>query len=277
MLTIHDRKNTTQRLRDKPDEQENPLLTGGQEETVKPPLVYMPFDNCGQYADLWKICSSYLEEFEAIDTLNVKVIESKSNNQKYSLIKTDNTTVLDELSAIHVSAILVLLRYRNIVRELSNKNFKMVSDFFHELESNREYHARQVYVLSKANKHELEPTLKPYVLSFKPIDLEQLDKILFEENAKLNETPYECIWLLNHMMIHLATFEIKNFPTWFKEDYLAAIVADNVSNLPSNVRLLSRITERKKEKILELYPSSILMCYSHFYPIHLYHTGVPPL
>lgn len=277
MLTIHDRKNTTQRLRDKKEEPENPLLTGEQEETVKPALVYMPFDNCGQYADLWKICSSYLEEFEAIDTLNVKVIESKSNNQKYSLLKADDTTILDELSAIHVSAILVLLRYRNIVRELSNKNFKMVSDFFHELESNREYHARQVYVLSKANKHELEPTLKPYVLSFKPIDLEQLDKILFEENAKLNETPYECIWLLNHMMIHLATFETKNFPTLFKEDYLVAIVADNVSNLPSNVRLLSRITERKKEKILELYPSSILMCYSHFYPIHLYHTGVPPL
>lgn len=277
MLTIHDRKNTTQRLRDKKEEPENPLLTGEQEETVKPALVYMPFDNCGQYADLWKICSSYLEDFEAIDTLNVKVIESKSNNQKYSLLKADDTTILDELSAIHVSAILVLLRYRNIVRELSNKNFKMVSDFFHELESNREYHARQVYVLSKANKHELEPTLIPYVLSFKPIDLEQLDKILFEENAKLNETPYECIWLLNHMMIHLATFETKNFPTLFKEDYLAAIVADNVSNLPSNVRLLSRITEKKKEKILELYPSSILMCYSHFYPIHLYHTGVPPL
>lgn len=276
MLTIHDRKNTTQRLRDKKEEPENPLLTGEQEETVKPALVYMPFDNCGQYADLWKICSSYLEEFEAIDTLNVKVIESKSNNQKYSLLKADDTTILDELSAIHVSAILVLLRYRNIVRELSNKNFKMVSDFFHELESNREYHARQVYVLSKANKHELEPTLKPYVLSFKPIDLEQLDKILFEENAKLNETPYECIWLLNHMMIHLATFETKNFPTLFKEDYLVAIVADNVSNLPSNVRLLSRITERKKEKILELYPSSILMCYSHFYPIHLYHTGTSP-
>ena len=55
------------------------------------------------------------------------------------------------------------------------------------------------------------------------------------------------------------------------------ILADNVSNLPSNVRLLSRITGRIKEKILELYPSSILMCYSHFYPIHLYHTGVPPL
>jgi hypothetical protein len=273
MLTIHNRKNTTQRLRDKP---EDPLLTGGQEEIVKPALVYMPFDNCGQYADLWKVCSKYLEDFETIDTLNVKVIESKANKEKYSLLKHDNTTIFDELSGIHVSAILVLLRYKTLVKELSNKTFKMVSDFFHELESTREYHARQLYVLSKANKHELEPTLKPHVLSLKPIDLEILDKILFNENQKLNETPYECIWLLNHLMIHLATFEIKTFPTLFKEDYLAAIVADNVSNLPSNVRLLSRITERKKEKILELYPSSILMCYSHFYPIHLYHTGTSP-
>lgn len=276
MLTINDRKNTTQRLRDKKEEPENHLLTGGEDETVKPALVYMPFDNCGQYADIWKICSGYLEEFEAIDTLNVNVIESRANKEKYSLIKIDNTTILDELSGIHISAILVLLRYRNIVKELSNKTFKMVSDFFHELESNREYHARQLYVLSKANKHELEPTLKPHILSFKPIDLEPLDKILFHENEKLNETPYECIWLLNHTMIHLATFEIKTFPTLFKEDYLNAIVADNVSNLPSNVRLLSRITERKKEKILELYPSSILMCYSHFYPIHLYHSGTSP-
>ena len=272
MLTIHNRKNTTQRLRDKQEEPDNILL----EETVKPALVYMPFDNCGQYADLWKVCSKYLEDFEAIDTLNVKVIESKVNKEKYSLLKPDDTTILDELSGIHVAAILVLLRYKALVKELSNKTFKMVSDFFHELESTREYHARQLYVLSKANKHELEPTLKPHVLSLKSIDLEILDKILFNENAKLNETPYECIWLLNHLMIHLATFEIKTFPTLFKEDYLAAIVADNVSNLPSNVRLLSRITERKKEKILELYPSSILMCYSHFYPIHLYHTGTSP-
>jgi hypothetical protein len=272
MLTIHDRKNTTQRLRDK----EDPLLTGG-EETVKPAQVYMPFDNCGQYADLWKICSSYLEEFEAMDTMDVRISESRANKEKYSLVKPDNTVVKDEISAIHASSILVLLRYRNIVKELSNKTFKMVSDFFHELESNREYHARQLYVLSKANKHELEPTLKPHLLSFKPRDLEALDKILFDENEKLKETPYECIWLLNHLMIHLATFEIKTFPTLFKEDYLSAIIADNVSNLPSNVRLLSRVTEKKKEKILELYPSSILMCYSHFYPIHLYHTGTSPV
>jgi hypothetical protein len=271
MLIIPDRKNTTQRLRDK-QQVNDPLLT----EVIEPAAVYMPFDNCGQYTDIWKICSKYLEEFEAIDTLHVKVIESMANKETYTLIKTDNTSIMDEMTAIHVSAILVLLRYKNVVKELSNKTFKLVSDFFHELESNREYHARQLYVLSKANKYELEPSLKPYVQAFKPIDLEELDKILYKANEGLNESPYDCVWLLNHLMIHLAIFEIKTFPTLFKEDYLSAIVSENVSNLPSNVRLLSRIIERKKEKILEMYPSSILMCYSHFYPIHLYHTGSPP-
>jgi hypothetical protein len=267
MLTIHNRKNTTQRLRDNEDdnipvEKEN--------------NVYLPFDNCGQYTDLWKICSKYLEDFEAFETLNVKVIESKGSVEKLSIIKSDDTVVKDDLSAVDASALMVLLRYKNIVRELSNKTFTLVSDFFHELESNREYHARQLYVISKTNKQQLEIALKPYVFSLKPTDLEPLDKILYKSNVELNETPYESIWLLNHLMIHLATYEIKNFPSLFKEDYLVAIVSENVSNLPSNVRLLSRIIERKKEKILELYPSSILMCYSHFYPIHLYHTGNPP-
>jgi hypothetical protein len=267
MLTIHNRKNTTQRLRDNEDDN-IPL----EEENN----VYLPFDNCGQYTDLWKICSRHLEDFESFDTLNVKAIESKIHTEKLSIVKSDNTIVKDDLSAVDISALMVLLRYKNIVRELSNKTFTLVSDFFHELESNREYHARQLYVISKTNKQQLEIILKPYILSLKPTDLEPLDKILYKEHLELNETPYESIWLLNHLMIHLATYEIKNFPMLFKEDYLSAIVSDNVSNLPSNVRLLSRITGRIKEKILELYPSSILMCYSHFYPIHLYHTGNPP-
>lgn len=270
MLTILNRKNTTQRLRDLKDESQ-------MEEEVKKEITYLPFDNCGHYTDLWKLCSIYLEEFEAFDEHNLKIIESKDNKDRYSLIKPDSSIAKDNMTAIHASALMVLLRYRNIVKELSNKTFKLVSDFFHELESNREYHARQLYVLCKSNKEQLESTLKPYVLGFRPVDLEELDKILYQANVDLNDSPYAPIWLLNHLMIHLATLEIKTFPMLFKEDYLSAIIANNVSNLPSNVRLLSRIIEGKKEKILELYPSSILMCYSHFYPIHLYHTGNSPL
>ena len=170
MLTIHNRKNTTQRLRDNEDtipvEKEN--------------NVYLPFDNCGQYTDLWKICSKYLEDFEAFETLNIKVIESKGSVEKLSIIKSDDTIIKDELSTVDVSALMVLLRYKNIVRELSNKTFTLVSDFFHELESNREYHARQLYVISKTNKQELEIILKPFILSLKPTDLESLDKIEVE-------------------------------------------------------------------------------------------------
>ena len=268
MLTIKDRKNTTQRQRDKDEPSE--IKEEG-------PAVYLPFDNCGRYADLWKQCSTYLEEFEAFDTQDLHLTESKANSEKYSLLRRDDTVVKDDMTAVHVSSLLVLLRYRSIVKSISNKTFTVVSDFFHELESNREYHARQLYVLAKADKSQLEHTLKPYVKAFRPGDLESLDKILFQVNADLNESPYEGLWLLNHLLIHLATFEINTFPTLFKEDYLSAIVSTNVSNLPSNVRLLSRIVDNKKEKILELYPSSILMCYSHFYPIHLYHTGRAPL
>lgn len=270
MLTIQNRKNTTQRLRDVKDEPD--IVNEGPTQ-----ITYLPFDNCGYYTDLWKVCSSYLEEFESFDEYNLKIIESKESDGKYALIKHDSTRVKDNLTGIHVSALMVLLRYRTIVKELSNKTFNFVSDFFNELESNREYHARQLYVLCKANKEQLELTLKPYVLTFRPDDLEELDKILHKVNLDLNESPYAPIWLLNHLMIHLATFEIKTFPTLFKEDYLSAILAKNVSNLPSNVRLLSRIVEGKKEKILEMYPSSILMCYSHFYPTHLYHTGNAPV
>jgi hypothetical protein len=239
MLIIKDRQNKTQRLRDKDEQVEV------QEETHN---IYLPFDNCGRYADLWKQCSTYLEEFEAFDTQDLHLTESKSNSEKYSLLRRDDTVVKDDLTAVHVSSLLVLLRYRSIVKTISNKTFNLVSDFFHELESNREYHARQIYVLARADKSQLEHTLKPYVKGFKPVDLEPLDKILFQVNADLNESPYDCIWLLNHLLIHLATFEINTFPTLFKEDYLSAIVSTNVSNLPSNVRLLSRIVDNKKEK-----------------------------
>jgi len=77
MLTIHNRKNTTQRLRDNED-----TITVEKENNV-----YLPFDNCGQYTDLWKICSRHLEDFESFDTLNVKAIESKIHTEKLSFIK----------------------------------------------------------------------------------------------------------------------------------------------------------------------------------------------
>ena len=151
----------------------------------------------------------------------------------------------------------------------------MPSDFFNEVESNREYHARQLYLLSKSTKQELEPILKPYVMSLKPSDLEHLDLILFKKN--IDENPYDSIWIVNHIMIYLAKWEIQTFDTLFKEDYIKAVTSQDISRLPSSLRVLSRLVDGKKEKVLEMYPFSVLMNYSNFYPVHLYHTGNVPV
>lgn len=261
MLVINDRKNTTQKNR--------PI-----DESVDK-KSYLPFDNCGMYVDTWKVCSGYLTSFESIDTFNVKVAESKVNLEKYALVNLDDSVIKDDLSPVHAAILLLLLRYKLIVKKNADKTYQVISDFFHELESNREYHARQLYVLSKAYKHEAEQKLRPIILSLKVADLDALDKLIFEIHRDFSESPYDSIWILNHIMMHMAEWEIKRYDTLFKEDYISAIITNN--NLPSNVRMLSRVIEGKKENVLEMYPRSILMNYSHFYPIHLYHTGNPPL
>ena len=239
------------------------------------PKTYMPFDNCGLYMDIWKIASSHLRAFETLTTFDVKIIDSLASAERYSLVKSDNTVLKDDLDILQATTFVLLLRYKAIVKKISSKTFTMPSDFFNEVESNREYHARQLYVLSKSTKQELEPILKPYLTSFKPSDLEHLDLILFKKN--IDENPYDSIWIVNHIMIYLAKWEIETFDTLFKEDCIKAITSQDISRLPSSLRVLSRLVDGKKEKVLEMYPFSVLMNYSHFYPVHLYHTGNVPV
>lgn len=239
------------------------------------PKTYMPLDNCGLYTDIWKIASSHLRAFETLDTFDVKIIDSLASAERYSLVKSDNTVLKDDLDILQSTSLVLLLRYKAIVKKIATKTFTMPSDFFNEVESNREYHARQLYVLSKSTKQELEPILKPYLTSFKPSDLENLDVILFKKN--IDENPYDSIWIVNHIMIYLAKWEIETFDTLFKEDYIKAIVSQDISRLPSSLRVLSRLVDGKREKVLEMYPFSVLMNYSHFYPVHLYHTGNVPV
>jgi hypothetical protein len=239
------------------------------------PKTFMPLDNCGLYTDTWKIASTHLRAFEALDTFDVKIIDSLASAERYSLVKSDNTVLKDDLDILQATSLILLLRYKAVVKKISGKTFTMPSDFFNEVESNREYHARQLYLLSKSTKQQLEPILKPYLTSFKPSDLEQLDLILFKKN--IDENQYDAIWIINHIMIYLAKWEIETFDTLFKEDCIKAIVSQDISRLPSSLRVLSRLVDGKKEKVLEMYPFSVLMNYSHFYPVHLYHTGNVPV
>jgi hypothetical protein len=271
MLKLTGKRNTTQKNRASLEVIEDLaldlLLEGGAQTTY-------PFDNCGSYTDLWRNISTHLTDFAKAPEPFMKV---KEQSGKYSLLRKDDTPVKQEISSVDVSIRMVLQRYVKVLNIISNnEKLTHVPDFFNELESNREYHSRQLYVLCKTSKSYLEPRLNPYVTSFNENNLEVLDKILFQANQDLSENPYECIWVLNHIMIFLAEWEIKTKPTLFKEDFLSTIVAENVSNLPSNLRMLSRMASRKKEKVLEMYPYSLLMNYSHFFPLNLYHTGKEP-
>jgi hypothetical protein len=210
----------------------------------------LPFDNSGIYIDLWKTISQDLNDFR------------------------EKKEAKEGIDSVDRSVRVVLKRYLKIFNIISKKVLPL-SDFFNELESNREYHSRQLYVLRKTTKGDLIPILNPHVDSFNENNLEALDNILFQANQKLNE-PYECIWILNHTMMFLADWEIKNNPGLFKEDFLTGIVAENVSSLPSNLRMLSRVIAKDKSKVLQMYPFSFLMNYSYFYPVHLYHTGKEP-
>jgi hypothetical protein len=108
--------------------------------------------------------------------------------------------------------------------------------------------------------------------------LEELDKIIYYMNRDSKLDSYEKIWIVNALLISMARWEIDTFKTdLYKEDYISRLVGEDVSELPSHLRILSRVIEKDKDKVLEMYPKSVLMNYSHFYPTHLYHTGREPL
>ena len=207
--------------------------------------------------------------------IGFSIIDSAANAGKYSIIKPDKSLIKDDLDEVQACSLILMARYRAILETSTKKTFHMPQDFFHEVESNREYHARELLALHLLDDGEMFISkVKPHIYGFTVGNLEALDKILFHENKISKLTTYEKPWLVVSLMVHFANWEIKTFESrLFKEDYIAAIAAPN---MPSHIRLLSRVVENKKELVLENYPSSLLMNYSNFYPTDLYHTGTPP-
>jgi len=233
--------------------------------------------NSQRFTDIWKKCSSTFKIFEDMAFNPVmKVIDSVANQDKYSLT-VNGTLAQDDLDEIQVCSLMILLRYRGLLELLSKKNFRMVQDFFHEIESNREYHARQLLVLQTLSDTEMfKGQIKPYIHSLNIGNMEELNLILFEANNDSSLTVYEKPWLVNALMVHFASWEVRTFESrLFKQDYMLAVVTEN--QMPSHIRILSKVVGKKKEEVMKLYPESLLMNYSNFYPIDLYHSGRPPI
>lgn len=233
--------------------------------------------NIHTYTDLWTKCHKFLRGLSELSQNGLSVTVSKDNVDKldnvpiFSIVCPQGL-VKDNLTKKQVACFMLLARYRNLIVILMKKN-ESTHDFFNELESYREYHARQLVALC-SNQDELEIDVKRFNIN----SLDDLDKTIYYINRNSTLDSYDKTWVINAVIISMARWEIDTFKTdLYKEDYLSVIVGEDVSQLPSHLRILSRVIEKDKDKVLEMYPKSVLMNYSHFYPTHLYHTGTEPL
>ena len=255
----------------KEPELEEPVVTTNKQNTDR--VFTMPFDNIARYTDVWDSCKKVLNLFKNhrdIKGTNLTVKDS-ADVGKFALLNNGATiSDMSSLSATDVAQLMNFFRYKDLVEQTSKKTFINVLDFFNELEANREYHARACIVLCSADSSKLLD-----ITNLKVSDLDPLDRIVYGMNKVSVFTPYELTFVLNHCMVFLAEWEKEWLgATLYKKEYLEVLQnPDLAKELPSHLRLLGRIAGKKAS---EMYPQSLLMNYSMFYPITLYPTGRAP-
>jgi hypothetical protein len=231
--------------------------------------ISMPLDSSKRYEEIWKMCENIVKQLK----------DSKDPNDPIIILKEGSTYKVSsnpelKLNKLALVQYLNIMRYNKILRNLVSKEPPPNAvDFFNELESNREYHARACITLCSIDDSKIkEDTLKDINIS----DLDEIDRIVFEENNTSKAFgPYELTFLVTPLMVVLAQYELDG--PLEKKTYFDAIVnVEESKTLPSHLRILSRIPSLTKEKAKELYPQSLLMNYSMFYPFVLYPTGEAP-
>jgi hypothetical protein len=191
-----------------------------------------PFDNNDYFSDIWRSCHAMIRKFKLLQTLDLGIVDSVQNTGKYSIVKADGAILLDDLSEQEVACVLLLARYRAILETLKKKVLEPF-DFFNELESNREYHVRQLITLVSSSKEEVNEVLKPDVKRLLIGNLEDLDLLVYKLNEGSQIGIYEQVWLVNGLLVEFATWEVSTYgSTLFKEDYVTATVQN--TSMPSH-------------------------------------------
>ena len=238
----------------------------------------IPFDNFDRYNTVWKMCKMELSKFKPIADQNkgsdLSVVEDPESPSKFTL-KSPTADVLKVLSPLEVLKQLNLFRYRDLLEATKTKEFSNNLDFFHEVEANREYHARACLALCCLEEGDV--TVDD-VKDLKVSNLEVMDRKVFEKNKSGKPfSPYELTFLVNPLMVTLAQWEVD--AEWlgtalYQEKYTNAILTDK--NFPAHLILLSKYVENAKETVMKKYPESLLMNYAYFYPLILTPTGDEP-
>lgn len=239
----------------------------------------LPLDDI-RYNEVWNHCKQTLKQVDNIKGINSssKVTLSLSADKSLSLLSSDKA-VVENLSDVNAAKLLILLRYKLLVDNLSKKTTLSPLDFFNQLESNREYHARQCVTMCLTSTEIKIPGIDKFI----PSALDPLDKFIYSLTVtEKHFSPYELTFLINHMMVSLATLESEWVPDLITDTYASAISsAESAKELPSHLRLLSRYLNQeastKVSDVRRMYPQSLLLNYAAFYPFVLYHTGVKPI
>jgi len=235
----------------------DPILQPTAAATTMPPAspanstgFSLPFDNIDRYTQVWKMCRTTIAGFSSLNPATV-----------------NGSAELPGKSSGDVAKMLVLLRYKKLLDKANANTDLKPADYLNQIESNCEYHARQCITLCLT--HDEPP--KDLTLD----KMETLDKFIYNITKKEKEfSPYEITILVNHMMVALATSQVK-----LPDMQAQAILNDDT--LPSHLRLLSRFLKMPGQtadvaSVKIHYPQSLLLNYPSFYPFILYKTGEPP-
>ena len=224
------------------------------------------------------MCKMELSKFKGIADQNkgsdLSVVEDTESPGKFTL-KSPTADLLKVLSPLEVLKQLNLFRYRDLLETTKTKEFSNTLDFFHEIEANREYHARACLALCCLEEPDV--TVDD-VKDLKVSNLEVMDRKVYEKNKSGKPfSSYELTFLVNPLMVSLAQWEVD--AEWlgaalYQEKYTNAILTDK--NFPAHLILLSKYVENAKETVMKKYPESLLMNYAYFYPLILTPTGDEP-
>ena len=178
-----------------------------------------------------------------------------------------NKTNTDELNLKGTAMRSLVYHYKDLIKQIydtfSVSDKDSVIKFFDILESTREYHARALITVSSMD----EATFPKYSTD----DIKMLFGIIYTFNqTKPVIQAYEMPFVLNPLLYLMANWDWNTHRNASLKEFSSKPIPSK-EGYSLHLEVLS-----EKYGSIELYPLSILMNYSMFYPFILYPSGVVP-